>query len=113
MVLGFDRGFHRAISCTMPAGCLQHRMRMEAGRIRGKKKRKWKKAEAYPLVPFLWIGMLVSVRSAGVKCKRIETFMNGGNQYEEKKVVAVIIAALATGIIVAVKRKKRKYAKAN
>ncbi len=64
VVLGFDRAF-TGLFLALCLLAVWHRMRMEAGRIRGKKRENGKR-QAYPLVPFLWIGMLVSVRSAGV-----------------------------------------------
>ena len=64
---GIVLGFHRAFTGLFLALCLLavwHSVYMAAGKIR-RKKRETGKGQAYPLAPFLWIGMLVSVISAG------------------------------------------------
>lgn len=64
---GIVLGFHRAFTGLFLALCLLavwHSVYVAAGKIR-RKKRETGKGQAYPLAPFLWIGMLVSVISAG------------------------------------------------
>ena len=63
VVLGLDRAF-TGLFLALCLLAVWHGVRMAAGSIRGKK-RETGKGQAYPLVPFLWIGMLVGVISAG------------------------------------------------
>ena len=59
VVLGFDRAF-TGLFLALFLLAVWHGMRLAAEKIRGKK-RETGKGQAYPLVPFLWIGMLSGV----------------------------------------------------
>lgn len=63
VVLGLDRAF-TGLFLALCLLVVWHGVRMDAEKIRGKK-RETGKGQAYPFVPFLWTGMLVSVISAG------------------------------------------------
>ena len=59
LVLGFDRAF-TGLSFALCLLVVWHVMRTAAGKIRRKETENGR-GQAYPLVPFLWIGMLFSV----------------------------------------------------
>ncbi len=59
MVLGADRAFY-GLLLALSLLVVWHGMCTAAGKIR-RKETKNEKGQAYPLVPFLWIGMFLSV----------------------------------------------------
>lgn len=64
---GLVLGFQRTFMGLLLALCLLlvwHGIHRAAGKIR-KKETKTGKGQAYPLVPFLWMGMLISITTMG------------------------------------------------
>lgn len=64
---GLVLGFQRTFMGLLLALCLLlvwHGIRRAAGKIR-KKETKTGKGQAYPLVPFLWMGMFISITTMG------------------------------------------------